>query len=130
MGMLDFIAGKPRPGTFRSLLSGIGALVLTRAELLALEAQEHKDHLIISLFIGGIALLLFLIGSLAMLLLIVLLTPENGRVWVLAVLAGLPLMGSLILLIVVRKRLQQQMPPFTTTLAEIRKDWEALKGQG
>lgn len=118
----------PRPGSLRSFAGGVASLLLTRAELLSLEAQELKDDIIGSLFTGMLALILIAVGLTAGLLLVWTLTPPTLRAWVLAVCtlsfcgAGAWLGFSL------RRRLRDQGPAFATTLEEVRKDWAALGG--
>jgi uncharacterized membrane protein YqjE len=62
----------------RSLLGGVFSLLLTRLELLVLEAEEQKDALLFSLLLGGLALILLLVGLLSALLLVLVLTRTAG----------------------------------------------------
>lgn len=118
-----------RPGTLRSLLGGFVALALTRAELFGLEAQEQKEQLLHNTLIGVAALVCLLIGLLAALLFVVLLTPPAWRV---TLLGGLTLLFAALgfgALLQLQRRLSRQPAPFATTLAEVRKDWETLSGR-
>ncbi|WP_230369239.1 hypothetical protein [Paludibacterium denitrificans] len=72
--MTDSVTHTPRPGTLRSFIGGVFSLLLTRAELLSLEAEEQKDRLLATLLLGGLALVCLLLGLMAMLLVIVLVT--------------------------------------------------------
>lgn len=116
----------PRPGSLRSLLNGFVALALTRAELFGLEAQEQKEQLLHNTLIGVAALVCLLIGLLAALLFVVLLTPPAWRVALLGLLTLLFAVLGLTALLQLQRRLRRQSAPFATTLAEVRKDWDVL----
>jgi len=115
-----------RPGSLRSLLGGLMSLLLTRVELFLLEAEEHKDSLLRSLLLGGVALIFLLIGLLSALLLVVLLTPENARVLVLSLLTVISVALAAGLLWHVRQSAHRSRSPFADTMAEVRKDWDSL----
>lgn len=119
-------AQAPRPGTLRSFAGGLASLFLTRAELLALEAQELKDEIVGNLLQGMLGLVLLGCGLIAAVLALWALTPQEWRIAVMAGLALLLCGGGIALLLGLRKRLRQQSAPFSTTLEEIRKDWTAL----
>lgn len=119
---------QPRPGSLRSFAGGVASLLLTRAELLTLEAQELKDEIIASLFTGMLALILIAVGLMAGLLLIWTLTPPAQRAWALAACALLFCGAGMLLGLRLRQRLRAQPPAFSVTLDEVRKDWSALSG--
>ncbi|WP_434633688.1 phage holin family protein [Chromobacterium sp. CV08] len=119
-------AQAPRPGTLRSFADGFASLLLTRAELLALEALELKDEIVGNLLQGMLGVTLLGSGLIAALLALWALTPPPWRIAVMAGLALLLCGGGLALLLGLRRRLRQQPAPFSTTLDEIRKDWAAL----
>ncbi|HJU49770.1 MAG TPA: phage holin family protein [Pseudogulbenkiania sp.] len=119
----------PRPGSLRSLVGGFVALALSRAELFGLEAQEQKEQLLHNTLIGVAALVCLLIGLLAALLFVVLLTPPAWRVTLLGLLTALFAALGLGALLQLQRRLRRQSAPFATTLAEVRKDWETLSGR-
>ncbi|MEN7430319.1 phage holin family protein [Chromobacterium sp. TRC.1.1.SA] len=119
-------AQAPRPGTLRSFAGGLASLFLTRAELLALEAQELKDEIVGNLLQGMLGLVLLGCGLIAAVLALWALTPQEWRIAVMAGLALLLCGGGIALLLGLRRRLRQQSAPFSTTLQEIRKDWTAL----
>ncbi|ERE04705.1 phage holin family protein [Pseudogulbenkiania ferrooxidans] len=119
-------AQAPRPGTLRSFAGGLASLFLTRAELLALEAQELKDEIVGNLLQGMLGLVLLGCGLIAAVLALWALTPQEWRIAVMAGLALLLCGGGIALLLGLRRRLRQQSAPFSTTLEEIRKDWTAL----
>ncbi|BAK75754.1 protein of unknown function [Pseudogulbenkiania sp. NH8B] len=119
----------PRPGSLRSLLGGFVALALTRAELFGLEAEEQKEQLLRNTLIGVAALICLLIGLMAALLFVVLLTPPEWRVTLLGLLTILFAVLGAAALLQLQRRLSRQSAPFATTLAEVRKDWDALNGR-
>lgn len=119
----------PRPGTLRSLVGGFVALTLTRAELFGLEALEQKEQLLHNTLIGMTALVCLLIGLMAALLFVVLLTPPAWRVTLLGLLTALFAALGLGALRQLQRRLRRQSAPFATSLAEVRKDWETLSGR-
>ncbi|QEL56193.1 phage holin family protein [Chromobacterium paludis] len=119
-------ARPPRPGTLRSFVHGAAALLFTRAELVALEAQEFKDDIVSHLLQGMLALVLLGCGLIAAVLALWALTPAA---WRLAVMAGLALAlcgAAAVLLFQLRKKRLAQAAPFSTSLEELRKDWAAL----
>ncbi|WP_047248755.1 phage holin family protein [Chromobacterium subtsugae] len=116
----------PRPGTLRSFANGAAALLLTRAELMALEAQEWKDDIVGNLLQGMLGVVLLGCGLIAAVLALWALTPAE---WRLAVMAGLALLligAGAALLLSLRRKLREQPAPFAVTLEEARKDWAAL----
>lgn len=119
-------AQAPRPGTLRSFAGGLASLLLTRAELLALEAQELKDEIVGNLLQGMLGLVLLGCGLIAAVLALWALTPQEWRIAVMTSLALLLCGGGIALLLGLRRRLRRQAAPFSTTLEEIRKDWTAL----
>lgn len=119
----------PRPGSLRSLLGGVFSLLLTRIELLVLEADEQKDALLFSLLLGGLALILILVGLLSALLLVLVLTPDSWRPLLLGGLMLCSTGGGVALLWQLRQRARRSPSPFTDTLTEVRKDWDSLSGK-
>ncbi|OHX13163.1 phage holin family protein [Chromobacterium sphagni] len=117
------------PGSLSSFADGVVSLLLTRAELLTLEAQELKDEILANLFSGMLALILLAIGLLATLFLLWILTPVAFKAWAMASMALLFIGGSLLLLWQLRRRLLRQGPAFALTIQELRKDWGAMSGQ-
>ncbi|HJV07120.1 MAG TPA: phage holin family protein [Chromobacteriaceae bacterium] len=127
--MTDSVTHTPRPGTLRSFIGGVFSLLLTRAELLSLEAEEQKDRLLATLLLGGLALVCLLLGLMAMLLVIVLVTPASSRPLVLGLMASGLLGSGGLALLWLRWQLRRQASPFACTLSEVRKDWDALNGR-
>jgi len=118
-----------RPGTLRSLLGRIVALILLRAEIFSLEAQEHKTALVYNLAIATAAFSLLLLGLFAALLFIALATPTLWRTTVLGGIALTLLLLAGTILWRLKRRLECQSAPFALTLSEVQKDWDALNGK-
>jgi uncharacterized membrane protein YqjE len=115
-----------KPGSLRSLLGRVVSLVLVRAELFSVEAQEHKAALIYNLGLATAAFGALLLGLLSTVLLIAVLTPPAWRVLVLAVIALGFILLALLALWRLKNRLENQGAPFSLTLGEVQKDWDAL----
>ncbi|POZ63693.1 phage holin family protein [Chromobacterium alticapitis] len=119
-------ARPPRPGSLRSFAGGVASLLLTRAELASLEAQELKDEAIGNLLLGMLGLILLGCGLMALVLALWALTPAPWRLAVMAALALLFCAGGAAVMLNLRRRLREQPAPFSSTLEEVRKDWAAL----
>lgn len=115
---------------FRALFSGLVALLGTRAELLGIEAQEWQERALGHLLVGVAALAATQIGLVALLLFVMVAAPLPWRALVLGALTLCFLLLALALWCWLRYRLSAAVSPFSLTLAEIRKDWQALSGKG
>ena len=117
---------RPAASGIRALLGGFSALVCNRAELLGVELHEQKIELLLSLQWLVLSLLSVFIALLAALALIVFITPAEWRI---AVFAGLTVLFAALGLIgmyLLHRRLEKMAMPFSTTVAEIRKDFVTL----
>lgn len=119
----------PRPGSLRSILNGLVALALTRAELLGIEAQEQQERLIGHLVTGVAAMVALLVGLIALLLFVMTVTPGELRAAVLGGLTAVFLLAGLLLLWWLKRRLALAPQPFSNTLNEVRRDWQTLSGR-
>jgi uncharacterized membrane protein YqjE len=119
----------PRPGTLRSVLGRIVSLLLVRAELLSIEAQEHKIALVNNLVIVAAAFACMLVGLMAGMLFLTLIMPPAWRVPVLGCLALGFVMLAAFALWRLKRRFDQQKSPFSQTLSELQKDWEVVSGK-
>ena len=118
-----------RPGTVRSVLGRVVSLVLVRAEILTIEAQEHKIALVRQLIWVAAASAFMLVGLMAGMLFLALVMPASVRVAVLGALAlGFILLSGLSLW-QLKRRFDHQPAPFQLTLSELQKDWEVLSGK-
>jgi len=117
------------PGLFTSLRklldTGLGILQ-NRAELLVVEFQEEKDNAI-GLTIWLMAALFFAIMTVIVLTVtIVLIFPEELRVYAAGGFALIYLIGAVWALLGLKTRLKNRPLPFSATLDEIKKDREWL----
>ncbi|RXZ45056.1 phage holin family protein [Crenobacter cavernae] len=119
----------PRPGSLRSLLNGFVSLALTRAELFGIEAHEQQERMIGHLVTGVAAMVALLIGLIAFLLFVMVITPDDLRAAVLGALASLFLVAGAFLLWWLKRRLALAPAPFSSTLTEVRRDWQTLSGR-
>ena len=112
--------------SLRKLLDTGLAAVQNRAELLAVEFQEEKDHAI-ELIIWVMALLCFAIMTLLLLsAAIILVFPEHLRAYAAGGLAVIYLAGGVWSFFRLRSRLKNRPIPFSATVDEIKKDREWL----
>ncbi len=104
------------------------AIAHTRGELLSTELQELQQRLLLQLATLLLALFLLGVGLIMAVLLIVVVFWESHRVLTLALLTGLFLIASGVLLWTMRQRARQAPRPFAATLAELAKDRAELTG--
>jgi uncharacterized membrane protein YqjE len=113
----------------RGLLSQLRAIantclstLQTRGEIFLLELEEEKTHvteLLIWAIAAGLLSLMFL-GMLTVF--IVMLFPEDLRVWAIGGFCLLYLLGAVLALLNLRSILKGAAPPFSATVNEIKKD--------
>ena len=109
----------------RLLDTGLAALQ-NRAELLAVEFKEEKDHAI-ELVLWVMAVLVFAIMTLVVLTAtLILIFAQELRVYVAGVLTLLYLAGAIWAFLGLRTRLKNRSLPFSATVEEIKKDREWL----
>lgn len=120
---------KARPGSLRSFLGGVVALLQVRAELLSLEGQELKEQLLGNLLLLAMTLVLALVGLSCVLILVLLLTPAESRALVFGLLSVLLLAGAAGCVLCLRRRLRREGAPFAGTIAELRRDWQSIGGK-
>jgi uncharacterized membrane protein YqjE len=110
----------------RRILSSILAALENRVQLFGLEFREEKLRVAEALLLGALAFFFAQLGLLLLTLALAFLLRDKA-VWVLA-LCGL-LYGAIALWcgIVLRRRLRDRPPPFSGTVAELKKDREWLK---
>ncbi|MXR35531.1 phage holin family protein [Craterilacuibacter sinensis] len=118
-----------RPGSLRSMLEALVALLFTRAELMRIEVEEQQERLVANIMLLAAAVILFFIAIITLLLFIMLVLPESARVMT----AGLMALGlfatALLLLLQLKRRMAHAPKPFALTMAEVKKDWHAVSGK-
>jgi uncharacterized membrane protein YqjE len=118
-----------RPGSLRSLLTGVLSLLLNRAQLAELEAQEHWHRLLSYALLAGITLLSAVVALVALLLFLAVILPPAWRA---PVLAGTALLFCLIAAASLWRlawRLAHAPVAFAATRAELQKDWQLLSNK-
>ena len=112
--------------SLRKLIDTGLAALQNRAELLSVEFQEEKDA-VIETVMWVTALLFFAIMAVIVLTAtIILIFPQDLRVYVAGVLALLYLAGAVWAFLGLRTRLKNRSIPFSASVQEIRKDREWL----
>jgi uncharacterized membrane protein YqjE len=120
-------AGQGIFASLKGLIKTIIGIGQNRLELLLVELQEERWRLFEALVLAGLALVLVLMTLMVVTMTIVIVCIINHALWVVAVLAGIYLLGTLICVWQLRNRLKN-WAPFAATLAEIKKDKACLEG--
>ena len=124
-----FDSDSASPGLFsslRRLLDAGLATVQNRAELLAVEFKEEKDHAV-ELIIWVTTLLFFAIMTVVVFTAtVIFLFPADLRVYVAGGFTVLYLAGAIWAFVTLRTRLKNRPGPFSATVDEIKKDREWL----
>lgn len=108
----------------RTLATGIGALQ-NRGELFMLELQEEKSRLINLVVLGIGALFLAMMTLLLITGTVIMLVPEEYRIYAVGGFAALYLAGTLVAVFSIKAMLKKI--PFGDTLAEFKKDSELME---
>jgi uncharacterized membrane protein YqjE len=124
--MTESTQTSPRPGTLRSLLGLLTSLIQVRSELFSMEAQEQKQTLISNLLIALLSVGCLLLGLIAALIFITLISPPEWRPLLLGSISLILIIGAGIALWHLMRRLESQPAPFSLTITEVRKDLDAL----
>lgn len=104
-------------------LGGVGADMLgDRLELAALELRQEEIRLVQVLFLVCLGTALCLVGLVLLLLAVVFALPAEWRLYGLAAMAFVSLLGGLGAYWSLRRRLSGQNPAFAQSVAELRKD--------
>ena len=113
-------------GSLQRLLGTVLEIAQTRLELLAVDYEREKLRVVDGLIWAVVALLCIGLGLLLMAALLVMLTPEPLRPWVLALLALASLGGGAWLLRQAIRRLSAPTGPLAATRDEWVRDRDAL----
>jgi uncharacterized membrane protein YqjE len=122
-----------RPGVFgrlRELAGHASAVLENRAELLSIELQEEKARLIESFIWAAAASLLGLLFLVVLTATVIFIFPDDQRVYAASGFAALYLLGALFAWFNLRALWKNTPPPFSQSIAEVRKDrewFESLK---
>lgn len=110
----------------KRLLAGAVGILQTRLQLLSSELEEEGVRILQVLLLGAIALVCFAMALVLGSLLVVVLFWDTHRVAAILVLAGLYAGGGLLAVLSLKARARARSRLFAGSLAELRKDHEAL----
>ena len=114
--------------SLRSFLASWVAVVKTRVEIISVEIEEQREWLANLILMAVGALFCISLGLILLTLFIVVLFWEtDARQWVLGGFAGLYLLGGLAMWMALRKKLKTKPRIFSTTVAELGKDYSTLQ---
>src|SRR5512136_2971268 len=115
--------------SLKGLARTLVELVRTRLELLSLDLEEAKLRLLSILLLGAVAFFCLSFGVMLGAFWLVAAFWDTHRVLVLGLLTGFFLGGGLLTLAVLAWRAKKGPRLFAATLAELKKDREALEGK-
>lgn len=110
----------------RLLRTGVSALG-NRAELFSIELQEEKARLLEVLFWALMSVFLAVIGIVVLTGTIIFLFREEWRIYAAAAFGFLYLAGAVGALFSVKSMLKNGSPPFSETIAQVKKDRACLE---
>lgn len=113
----------------RRLLDSVLGLLRTRIEIIACEFEEEREHIKALLLFGAIALALISLGVVALTAFVTLWLWATYGLYALAMVGAAFLLLGIGLLLYVRRREHARPSLFATTLFEIARDQDALRGQ-
>jgi len=112
----------------RSFLASWVAVVKTRVEIISVEIEEQREWLLHLILMAVAALFCISLGLMLLTLFVVVLFWEtDGRLWVLGGFAALYLVGGVVLWLSLRKKIKSKPRIFSTTAAELSKDYATLQ---
>ena len=111
----------------RRLAQTAMAAVHNRVELFALELREEKNQAVYVLVWVCTATLCGLMALFAVTITVILLFPQDKRVYAVGGFAILYLIGAILAFVRARARMNDETPPFSATIDEFRKDQEWLQ---
>jgi len=116
-------------GSARAVLAGLVDIGQTRLQLASTELEEERLRLTELLVIGAAALFCVGVGLVLATLLLVVLFWDAHRVLALAVATALYLGAAAALVAALRRKARAKPPLLAATLAELRRDRDALRGR-
>lgn len=119
-----------RPGVFEGLRGGAAAgvgLIANRLELLGVELAEERVRLLALLSYGAVALIALGAGAIFTAVFITVLLWDSHRLLALGIFSALFIGGGLLALNTALGYARQKSSLFAASLAELRKDRDALK---
>lgn len=119
--------GEHAGGIFASLkrvCRNFGRLLRARLELIAIELQEERVRLMELFALAGVAVVLGFMAIILLTAVIIFLFPDRFRIYVVAVLGILCVLGAWRAAVAMRNRLKTI--PFDQTISEFKRDFAAL----
>ena len=114
--------------SIRSFLASWVAVVKTRVEIISVEIEEQREWLESLILMAVGALFCISLGLILLTLFVVVFFWEtDAREWVLGGFAGLYLAGGAVLWLALRKKIKSKPRIFSTTAAELGKDYTSLQ---
>lgn len=101
-------------------------MVENRLQLFALEVREEKSHFVQLFILSMVTVLLLILGIAALTVTIIFLLPAELLLVGLIAVSALYLVGGLILLLILQKKLNDHPLPFNHSLDELAKDRNEL----
>jgi uncharacterized membrane protein YqjE len=111
---------------FKAMIATVLSGLQNRSELFLLELEEEKTHLVElllwALIVGVMGLMVLALAT----VFVILLFPEEMRMYAVAGFCVLYLVGAILALLNLKALLKKRPPPFSATINEIKKDRECF----
>ena len=120
----------PSPGlaaSLRRLVVDIAALLATRAELASLELQQTRERVLRWTAMIAVAAILLLAALVTLAVWVAAIFWDGPRGWALGLLTGAYVVAGFVLVVTVLRGMRSSPAMFAQTLAELRKDRDALR---
>lgn len=123
-----------KSGASKGLIESLSALAITlvdiahtRLELLSIDLEEDRAHLLSLIFLFLAAIFCLIVGLILAIILIVFILWESHRLWALSLLAGFFLLVGLVIWFIAVHKTKTKPKLFSSSLSELFKDQEKLK---
>ncbi|SRR6266498_2335822 len=116
-------------GSLRRMIETALSTIQNRVELFAVEMQEEKCWLISTLIWAAAAIFFCGLAILFVVAMVLYVSPEGARPWVLGAVTALFLYLAAHAVLVFRRSLRGRPPPLSDTVGELKKDIEWIRSQ-
>lgn len=126
----DAQGGNSPPGvidSLRGLAAAAVGIAQTRLQLLANDLEEQRVRLLQMAILGAVALFFGMMAAILVTAVVVVALWDHHRLWTLCALALLYASGCFAVLMVLKSRVAERPKAFSASLAELRRDEEALR---
>jgi len=110
------------PSYFRRLSDTLLSTLRNRLELLALELQEERQWMVVTLIWTAVALFFGFAAAVVVTFTIVFLCPEAARPWGMTGFSLIYVTLATVAVWVLRKKVKEKPPPLSDSLSELKKD--------